>query len=400
MTKQIKRLYEFGPFHFYPDDRVLLCDGKNVHMSGRAKDVFGVLFERRGEPVSKGELLHAVWGRQAGDESNLYRAIADINKALRASNGHHEYIETLREYGYRFAATDVREVLAEGEPNQPIPLDRQSGSEDGREHSPISKAELPQLEVPGAQPVPSYDLYRHIVCIIYASLYSVMVVAEVAYELDRYAGLVAVLVPLTFGWSYLTSLLGLSAAERYASREGSAGLAVAVCTFVAAAFILYLGVVGFLPSTPVTQQTVQSSTAQAAYLKAPIFNLLLAVPFLVIPFHFIVAAHSELRAGKHRAVLELLTGSRLGIAPRGAIYLRLWLLILLLLFYMRYSMVAHNSLVGSLKPHPFMNTFILLLLLRLALYYGLGIGCLMWYYRALNEIKRESLIRANQQTAV
>jgi DNA-binding winged helix-turn-helix (wHTH) protein len=76
MSKESKPFYEFGPFRFYPEDLVLLCNERNLGLSGKPMDVFFVLFDRRGEPVSKEELLKAVWGKDAGDIRNLYRAIA------------------------------------------------------------------------------------------------------------------------------------------------------------------------------------------------------------------------------------------------------------------------------------------------------------------------------------
>lgn len=104
MSKEFKPFYEFGPFRFYPQDLVLLCNERNLGLSGKPMDVFFVLFQRRGEPVSKEELLKAVWGKGAGDIRNLYRAIATLKKALRECDPLNEYIETLRESGYRFIA--------------------------------------------------------------------------------------------------------------------------------------------------------------------------------------------------------------------------------------------------------------------------------------------------------
>lgn len=124
MSKEIKPFYEFGPFRFYTEDLVLLCNERNLGLSGKPMDVFFVLFEKRGEPVSKPELLKAVWGKDGGDVRNLYRAIATLKKSLRECDDRNEYIETLRESGYRFVA-EVREG-----PTNDTSADKQSSLND------------------------------------------------------------------------------------------------------------------------------------------------------------------------------------------------------------------------------------------------------------------------------
>lgn len=45
-----------------------------------------------------------------------------------------------------------------------------------------------------------------------------------------------------------------------------------------------------------------------------------------------------------------------------------------------------------------MNLFVNLLLIRLAVFFALGIGSMIWYYRALNDVRRESLNRQGAGT--
>ena len=51
-----------------------------------------------------------------------------------------------------------------------------------------------------------------------------------------------------------------------------------------------------------------------------------------------------------------------------------------------------SHLFDNLKPGRFMNMFIQLMQLHSVLFFGMGLECLAWYTRALNELKRECLI--------
>lgn len=117
MNNQSSKVYEFGPFRFYPDDLILQCNDQSpqspmrtVKLRGRAMDVFVVLFERRDGPgVENKELLSKVWGAKGGDPSNLTHAIKNIKDLLReCDKDNEEYIETIPG-GYRFKAI-VREI--------------------------------------------------------------------------------------------------------------------------------------------------------------------------------------------------------------------------------------------------------------------------------------------------
>lgn len=50
-----------------------------------------------------------------------------------------------------------------------------------------------------------------------------------------------------------------------------------------------------------------------------------------------------------------------------------------------------SRLLDHLKPGPHMNLFTQLVYLRGIVYFVLGIESLIWYYRAIDEIKRECL---------
>jgi hypothetical protein len=112
----------------------------------------------------------------------------------------------------------------------------------------------------------------------------------------------------------------------------------------------------------------------------------LAVVFLVLPFHQIASVVHQIRKREpNRANVQLeLTPTPLNdlliIKPRT--------LGVLLFAAGVTSLVLTFHLLDNLKAGPYMNRFTLLAMLRLVLYFGLGIECLLWFAYSLKEIRR------------
>src|SRR5262245_13981575 len=104
-SKQVKRFYEFGPFRLDVANRLLLKDGELVTLKKKAVETLIILVERRGEVISKDELIQTLWPDSFVEESNLSQYIYLLRKTL----GEGEYIQTLSGRGYRFTA-EVRET--------------------------------------------------------------------------------------------------------------------------------------------------------------------------------------------------------------------------------------------------------------------------------------------------
>jgi TolB-like protein/DNA-binding winged helix-turn-helix (wHTH) protein/Tfp pilus assembly protein PilF len=119
-TKQSQGFYEFGPYRLYPAALVLMRDGGTVPLTPKVLDTLKVLVERAGQPVSKAELLRAVWPDTFVEESNLAQNISVLRKALGAAEGNGNYIETIAKRGYRFVA-EVRLVSDSSPPAAPEP---------------------------------------------------------------------------------------------------------------------------------------------------------------------------------------------------------------------------------------------------------------------------------------
>lgn len=200
--------------------------------------------------------------------------------------------------------------------------------------------------------------------------------------------------PLVFLWVWGTSLAGLGAGGRL-TREGRGwGLVLSVSTFTLAGLLLYGALGWFLPNAPITKARFQTYPAHGAYLKSVYYFLPLAAVFLVLPYHFVVAARREARAGSRRLALALLTGSRLAAAPAGTVYVRGRWLGLALAAAAVAAVTATAHLVDNLAPGEHTAFFTQLVQWRLAIYFALGLTCLVWYSQSLDEIKRECLVGA------
>ena len=82
MSKGHKHLYEFGCFALDVSNRLLLRDGEPVPLQPKALDTLLLLIERRGEVLTKDELLRQLWPDSFVEESNLSQNIYVLRKAL------------------------------------------------------------------------------------------------------------------------------------------------------------------------------------------------------------------------------------------------------------------------------------------------------------------------------
>lgn len=95
-------VYRFGKFILDARERVLLADGKPVHLTNKVFDTLLMLVRHNGRLLTKDELLAAIWQDSFVEESNLTKNISRLRKILH--NGDTQLIETLPKKGYRFLA--------------------------------------------------------------------------------------------------------------------------------------------------------------------------------------------------------------------------------------------------------------------------------------------------------
>jgi DNA-binding response OmpR family regulator len=95
----------FGPWRIFPKRLVASWNGREVDLTVREVKVILLLARRRGEVVTRDELLNECWGLEYYPESRtLDQHILNLRKKLEANPSRPVLIETVRGAGYRSPA--------------------------------------------------------------------------------------------------------------------------------------------------------------------------------------------------------------------------------------------------------------------------------------------------------
>src|SRR6516162_1587272 len=131
--------FVFGAFRLLPAQRILLEEGKPLHLGSRALDVLIALVESAGDTIHKDKLIARVWPDTFVGEGNLRFQVATLRKALGDGRGGNRFIANIPGRGYTFVAPVTREqehadnALADGTalPDKPslavLPFQNMSG---------------------------------------------------------------------------------------------------------------------------------------------------------------------------------------------------------------------------------------------------------------------------------
>lgn len=95
----------FGPFRLLPTQFLLLEGGKPVSLGSRALEILIALLERRGELVSKKDLMARVWPNVFVEPANLTVHMSALRRALRDGRDGHRFIVNIPGRGYCFVAS-------------------------------------------------------------------------------------------------------------------------------------------------------------------------------------------------------------------------------------------------------------------------------------------------------
>jgi eukaryotic-like serine/threonine-protein kinase len=110
MVVKINILYRFEGFEVDPLNAVFKADGNPIPLHARTFDLLLYMIRNAGRLLTKEELMNAVWGDTAVEESNLTQAVFLLRKAFAASQPEGgKLIVTVPGRGYRFLAA-VEEV--------------------------------------------------------------------------------------------------------------------------------------------------------------------------------------------------------------------------------------------------------------------------------------------------
>ena len=96
----------FGEFQLNPAAYELLWKGRTVRLERLPMDLLMMLVERRGDVVTRAEIVDRLWGKDVfvDVETGVHTAIRKIRQALRDSPEKSAFIETVPGRGYRFVA--------------------------------------------------------------------------------------------------------------------------------------------------------------------------------------------------------------------------------------------------------------------------------------------------------
>jgi DNA-binding winged helix-turn-helix (wHTH) protein len=104
--------YSFGPFVLDPGARLLLRNGESVSIGPKAFDLLVFMVERRGQVISKDELLGGVWRESVVEEANLAQHISLLRRMLGERPGENRFIATVPGRGYSFVSALQRDRSA------------------------------------------------------------------------------------------------------------------------------------------------------------------------------------------------------------------------------------------------------------------------------------------------
>jgi hypothetical protein len=92
----------FGTFHFRQADRTLWRDSERVHMTAKARDLFGCLVSANGRFVSKAEIMAAVWPDIHVLPDNIKVLVHEIRSVLAEDARNPHFIRSEAGLGYAF----------------------------------------------------------------------------------------------------------------------------------------------------------------------------------------------------------------------------------------------------------------------------------------------------------
>jgi Tol biopolymer transport system component/DNA-binding winged helix-turn-helix (wHTH) protein len=102
-------VYVFDDYRLDAARRMLYRGERELALVPKAVETLLALVERRGEIVSKEELIAAIWADTIVEDSNLQHYLHVLRKTLGTRRDGTPFIETFRRRGYRFSA-DVQEI--------------------------------------------------------------------------------------------------------------------------------------------------------------------------------------------------------------------------------------------------------------------------------------------------
>jgi hypothetical protein len=230
-----------------------------------------------------------------------------------------------------------------------------------------------------------------LVAVLYGLLHAASVWTELSYEFDRFASLTWALSIVVAASVTTTVALALYRDASLTHRQKTSGLRWSLAIAFGGLGVTTAVAWWVLPDSPTVQATFQTRSAAGGFLKNELLYFIALLLFVLPTFHAVVRLQGELRAGRVKPVLDLLSGEPEGLAPSDVWFVPFWLLVGVLLMAVAIGYHGINNMLDHLLPGPYANLFTAALHVRVALWYVVALTCMAWYQRSLNELKREAI---------
>ena len=379
MPKKIHH-FNFQGLRFYPEFSLLevLENGKKINPSPKLCGFLMTLLKKPQEIVTYDELREAVWIHQTEVDNyfikNVHSTKNNLMKQFKAIGVETDFIKSIPGEGYFLDAIvseefEISDTVLE---DKRIDLQAEDSYSDDTSRSVETPEFLPKSE--------KLLLNRHFAFILFSSLFYgllfwIALVLEVAYQFDRFGSMILWQgIPLIL-WIAFMSFAGLTWTKYLVEQKKRNALFVGLAFFVGGAVSACLVMSYFLPDQPITIARFQTQPASAAFLKnSLIYFLPLGVIFVLIPFHFICVQQremSETSALSSPNASFILNKELVNLRP--SFLFGVWSLMVV------YSILSTFYLLDNLLVGKYHNLFVILTFLRFFVYFGLGLGCLIWY---------------------
>src|SRR5271170_457522 len=150
MSLLVSNFYRFGPFDLDPDQRALRRDGKKIALPPKAIDLLLYLVQNPLRPLTKEELLRAVWPDSFVEEGNLSQNIFLLRKAITPKQKDFRYIVTLPGRGYQLTA--AVELIPYSPREQPDVVETQAANLSSK-HSTIESSKGNKISALRTKPI-------------------------------------------------------------------------------------------------------------------------------------------------------------------------------------------------------------------------------------------------------
>lgn len=96
--------FRLGPWRVEPGLNRISCNGSSLRLEPKVMEVLVCLAHRAGEPLSKEQLLQAVWPGTFVSDDVLTRSVSELRRVLEDDPKEPRYIQTIAKRGYRLVA--------------------------------------------------------------------------------------------------------------------------------------------------------------------------------------------------------------------------------------------------------------------------------------------------------